>query len=307
MFRRRQNTVLVAAPLRRSCTRTAAGALVTVLTAAAPAGVLLGSIAPATAHAAPAATAEYVVKDGDYLVGIARKLGTSLAQLLAANGLTVDSVVHPGDHLMVPAGATNPGAGAAAAPAAPAATATYTVKPGDSLFVIARKLGTPFADLLTTNGLTDKSVILPGDVLNVPASATNPGAGAVVVGRLPVRHREEVRHLDLDAAAAERPHPREHVAAGRHPAASRRRRGREPAASARRRDAEHQDRRGHRVREGSARQAVPLQRSRTRGVRLLRSHRRCLRADRAAAPPPELAAVEPRRRRRLAHRGHQGR
>jgi LysM repeat protein len=133
---------------------------------------VFSTLAPAVASAAP--TAEYVVKDGDYLVGIARKLGTSLTQLLAANNLTVTSVVHPGDHLVVPEGATNAGAGAAPA----ASAATYTVKPGDSLFGISRKLGASLADLLATNGLTDTSVILPGDVLNVPASATTPDAGA---------------------------------------------------------------------------------------------------------------------------------
>ncbi|MGD9997433.1 MAG: LysM peptidoglycan-binding domain-containing protein [Ilumatobacteraceae bacterium] len=152
MFRRRQNIVLAV-----------------VLSS----GLVFSSIAPDTVSAAP--SAEYVVKDGDYLIGIARKLGTSLAQLLAVNDLTVTSVVHPGDHLLIPEGATSPAGGGASAAAA---TATYTVKPGDSLFVIARKLGAPFGDLLSTNGLTDESVIFPGDQLNVPASATNPNAGA---------------------------------------------------------------------------------------------------------------------------------
>jgi LysM repeat protein len=159
----------------RTGARTATRFAVTALSAS----LTISVVAPATLQAAPApsrrAAAEYVVKDGDYLAGIARKLGTTLPELLAANGLTVDSIVHPGDHLIVPAGATKPGATTPAA-----AAVTYTVKSGDSFFVIARKLGTPMADLLTANGLTVDSIVHPGAALVVPASATNPGAAAPV-------------------------------------------------------------------------------------------------------------------------------
>jgi cell wall-associated NlpC family hydrolase len=134
--------------------------------------------APTRAPAAPAAPGVYVVKDGDFLMGIARKLGTSLPELLAANGMTVESVVHPGDQLVVPATATTPGGPVAAATPPPATAAPYTVKAGDSLFGISRKLGAPLADLLAANALTVASVLQPGDNLVVPASATKPVATA---------------------------------------------------------------------------------------------------------------------------------
>jgi LysM repeat protein len=91
-----------------------------------------------TAHAATPTTASastYTVKNGDYLVGIAGKLKVKLADLLAANGLTVESVILPGQQLQVPAGGVVPASdGAASAPAAPA---TYTVQSGDFLYGIA--------------------------------------------------------------------------------------------------------------------------------------------------------------------------
>lgn len=150
----------------------------------------IGLLAAPAAHAAPApqrAAAEYVVKKDDYLFGIARKLGTPLADLLAANSMTVDSPINPGDRLIVPASATNPTASdpkaAAAAPVAQAAK--YTVQSGDYLFGIARKLGTSLTSLLDANSMTATSSIDPGDQLVVPATATNPTAAPATPAAAP--------------------------------------------------------------------------------------------------------------------------
>lgn len=170
MLRRRPNT--------RHAPRVAARVAVSALAASLTIGLLAAPAAMAapTPSSTPAQSAiDYVVKDGDSLFGIARKLGTPMADLLTANALTVTSVVHPGDHLVVPASATKV---TRTTPAAPAAPLTYTVKNGDYLFGIARTLGTPIADLLAANALTVKSVVLPGARLVVPASATNPNASA---------------------------------------------------------------------------------------------------------------------------------
>ena len=56
------------------------------------------------APAAPAAST-YTVKSGDYLFGIARNYNIKLGTLLKLNNLTVDSAVHPGTQLLIPAGA----------------------------------------------------------------------------------------------------------------------------------------------------------------------------------------------------------
>lgn len=52
---------------------------------------------------------------------------------------------------------------------APSAATTYTVRDGDGLASIARKLGVQLADLLAVNQLTVASVIHPGRTLTVPA------------------------------------------------------------------------------------------------------------------------------------------
>ena len=139
---------------------------ITLTAVAAPA-----EVAAAPAPTKPSATQLYTVKPGEYLSLIASKLHVSLDALLAANGLTKKSVIHPGDQLVVPEGGVLPQT--PTPPVAPAATgATYTVKRGDYFKRIAASLGVTMDDLLAANNMKKSTVIHPGDVLQVPAGAT---------------------------------------------------------------------------------------------------------------------------------------
>jgi LysM repeat protein len=71
---------------------------------------------------APAAVRSHRVAPGEYLIGIARRYGTSVQAIMAANGMSNPSFIRAGDVLRIP---TAPGALApvAAAPAAPRAAA----------------------------------------------------------------------------------------------------------------------------------------------------------------------------------------
>ena len=135
------------------------------------------------ALAAPAAT--YVVRSGDYLTGIAVKVGANVNDLLKLNNLKITSVIHPGDTLLVPANPTAPAAKAPTktpaaktpakttpeAKAAAPAGAVYVVKRNDSLSRIATKHGVKLSALLKANKMTVKSVIMPGSKLVLPAGA----------------------------------------------------------------------------------------------------------------------------------------
>ena len=138
--------------------------------------------APAAPVAAPApASGQYTVKAGDFLSGIASKLGVSLSALLTTNKLTVSSAIFPGTKLTVPAGGKLPTAvPVAAAPASPTAVTgsqlSYTVRSGDYLTGIAGKLGVTTTSLLTLNKLTLNSMIYPGRQLLVPAGGKLPTA-----------------------------------------------------------------------------------------------------------------------------------
>lgn len=115
---------------------------------------------------------QYVVKNGDFLAGIAAKVGVTLPLLLSANNLTVRSLIVPGDKLVLPAGATAPGALAPTAPIA--GSLAYTVRSGDFLLGIAALYKVTLADLLTVNKLTVQSLIVPGRSLTMPANAVAP-------------------------------------------------------------------------------------------------------------------------------------
>lgn len=58
--------------------------------------------------------------------------------------------------------------------------AQYTVKPGDSLYLISQKFGTTVNTIMKTNGLTSTN-IYPGKVLNIPSAASVSGSTKYVV------------------------------------------------------------------------------------------------------------------------------
>jgi LysM repeat protein len=122
------------------------------------------SLAAAAALGLPgivSAADDYVVVEGDTLVGIAADLGVSLRDLMAANGLTLTSVIMPGQHLVVP-------------DSPPAAGPGYTVVAGDTLIGIASRAGVNLSALLAVNGLSESSLITPGMEIRLPAGASTP-------------------------------------------------------------------------------------------------------------------------------------
>src|SRR5258707_8424685 len=79
--------------------------------------------------------------------------------------------------------AAGPALGASGRPesGSPPAAGTYVVQPGDSLYRIAARQGVDFDALMAANGFTsDKIIIYPGQVLNLPGGALAAGdpAGA---------------------------------------------------------------------------------------------------------------------------------
>ena len=117
--------------------------------------------AGSSASAPAAAAGTYTVEAGDTLGGIAASHGVSLDSVLAANNLTLTSVIRPGQEI-----ALSGGSAAEAAPAAaPAAAANHTVEPGDTLTGIAARHNVSVSDLMAANGMDDSSILHPGDVV----------------------------------------------------------------------------------------------------------------------------------------------
>ncbi|HEX7002914.1 MAG TPA: LysM peptidoglycan-binding domain-containing protein [Trueperaceae bacterium] len=102
-----------------------------------------------------ASAQEITVKPGDTLWDLARRHGTTVEDLKAANGL-VGNDLQPGMTLALPGGADP-------------APSSYTVKAGDTLYEIATAFDTTVDRLIAYNDL-DGTVIRPGQTLSIVAT-----------------------------------------------------------------------------------------------------------------------------------------
>ena len=109
----------------------------------------------------------YYVHSGDSLYRIAHNHGISLSTLLEWNHLSVDSIIHPGQGLMVSEGSSSSTEEAEETSSSIESTeTTYTVQPGDGLWRIAKNHGLTLDELKSMNQLTS-NIIQPGQVLIV--------------------------------------------------------------------------------------------------------------------------------------------
>lgn len=114
---------------------------------------------------------------------IAQRNNVSLGSLLSINGLTMKSVIRPGQELLIPAGgsastpSTSSSSTSSQPKAAPAGTETYKVARGDSLSRIAQRHGTTISDLKDLNNLSS-DVIRVDQTLIVPEAGSAPRAPA---------------------------------------------------------------------------------------------------------------------------------
>lgn len=100
-------------------------------------------------------TIRYVVQAGDSLWLIAQKYNTTVNAIKSLNGLTSD-LINIGQVLRIPVSQTGP-------------YIEYTVRPGDSLWAIARNYHTTVNQIKELNGLTSDMLSI-GQVLRIPQS-----------------------------------------------------------------------------------------------------------------------------------------
>ena len=148
---------------------------------------------------APTTTGEtaYIVQSGDTLTAIAARNGVSLADLAAANKLSMMSYVYIGQTLKIPAPSAAPAAPAAPTPTQPPVGTSpaqsnpngtvYTVQNGDTLTSIAAKFGTTVAAIQSSNSLANPDGISAGQKLIIPPVGQNGGVPAVVSAPNPVQ------------------------------------------------------------------------------------------------------------------------
>lgn len=109
------------------------------------------------------AAQQYTVKTGDCLQSIARRHNVSTNEIIKANNLS-KTVIRPKQVLIIPEKST-----ARSEDSAAASVVHYTVKKGDTLYVIAQKAGVPVQQLITLNSINPHKIRI-GQKIIIPQS-----------------------------------------------------------------------------------------------------------------------------------------
>ncbi|MBF0288463.1 MAG: LysM peptidoglycan-binding domain-containing protein [SAR324 cluster bacterium] len=100
-----------------------------------------------------------VVRSGDSLTSIARRYGVAVRELAVINDLSLSGLIHPGQKLKLPETIIRS--------SSTKSLNDYIVQGGDTLFSIARRNSISVNRLIVINGLSENSVIYPGQKLTV--------------------------------------------------------------------------------------------------------------------------------------------
>ncbi|WP_251861421.1 LysM peptidoglycan-binding domain-containing protein [Clostridium sp. Marseille-Q2269] len=101
-------------------------------------------------------TTIYTVLPGDTLYRIAYNHTTTVENIMKFNNIVNPNIIYPFQQIVIPW--------------SPPETVIYTVRPGDSLYSIAKKFGTSIKELVMFNYLTPPYVIYPNQHLVVVPS-----------------------------------------------------------------------------------------------------------------------------------------
>ena len=147
---------------------------------------LLGAVLATPPAPAQAAGPQWVVVSaGDTLFSIAVRYGTSVNALMQANNLPNPNFVYSGQRLVIPAGSRAGTSAAAPLANSTAAGAYYTVRAGDTLYLIAARYGTSINSIARANSLWSYNTIYTGQQLRIPG-VSGPVANAPAVSAAPV-------------------------------------------------------------------------------------------------------------------------
>lgn len=127
-----------------------------------PALVAAAPVGRTTAACDATGLASHLVGDGDTWFEIAQDAQVSMRSVLEANDATVDEVIHPGDVVCLPPGATP------SSSCSPSNAPTYAVESGDTWWEIAARAGVTMSTLLSTNAASEDRLIRPGDTVCLP-------------------------------------------------------------------------------------------------------------------------------------------
>jgi len=138
------------------------------------------SVSPVAAHAAV-----HTVSPGESLYIISTKYGIPLSKLMEANAFQ-GSTIYPGQKIYVPNESSR--------------GSSYTVLQGDTLYLIGRKFGVSYQEIMSANKLSSSN-IYPGMVLYIPQSIAPVSRGGTITRATPAEVDLLARLITAEADA----------------------------------------------------------------------------------------------------------
>ena len=96
----------------------------------------------------------YTVLPGNTLWGIANFFGVTVDEIANENNITERDLIYPAQVLRIPVSAPRP-------------PQYYTVRPSDTLYIIASRYGLAVEDILKMNPIMNPNMIYPGQILRL--------------------------------------------------------------------------------------------------------------------------------------------
>ena len=132
--------------------------------------------APVSAFATPSiqvpeGSTTYTVRGGDNLSKISNFHGVSLSELLNQNGMDMNSIIRPGQVLVIPKGSSFQPVTSVPSGNVSSGSGTHLVSKGENLTRIASKYGMTVKQIMELNNLTDAGKIRIGQTLLISESS----------------------------------------------------------------------------------------------------------------------------------------
>ncbi len=128
--------------------------------------------APEPTATEPAGPVRHVVVSGDSVAAIAQKYGSTIKDIIQANGLSADGRLSVGQELIIPISGPSGGPGPTAT--AQGGALMYVVKSGDTISDIAQRQRSQIDWILAANNLSPADFLRPGQSLLIPLAALTP-------------------------------------------------------------------------------------------------------------------------------------